>query len=108
MDGGAEGDGEHLSGILAVLDPPDARVATEPRPLAPGKAPGGAHGILHALLEGHPMLDMGQQLAVAERLAGRSGDPKRPLGERPHLFDQTVSHPRLEPLCDAPVDHCRD
>ena len=53
---------------------------------------------------GTPLFDVGQELAVAEGLAGRARQPSRPRGQGPHLVEQPVVQPAVEPLGDPAID----
>ncbi len=61
-----------LLGLGAALRPGDARVTAEPGRLAAGELARAPHRFLHAVRQGHPVLDMAEDLPVAEGLAGRA------------------------------------
>ena len=101
-DRAAEPDASHTSRscaseIAVGIEPRDAGVAPEPRPLAAGEGPGPPHGLVHGLVEGHPLLHVGQQLAVAERLAGGARQPAGARGQGADLVDE----PGVEQLPEA-------
>ena len=54
-----------------------------------------------ASVERHAVLHVGQQLPVAQGLAGRPRQPGRAGGQRPHLLEQPVVHQAGEPVADA-------
>ncbi len=64
------------------------RVATEPRGLAPRELAGVPYRLLLALSQGDAVLHVGQNFAVAQRLARRARDAGGPGGQRPHLVHQ--------------------
>ena len=84
-----------------LAGPGDPGVAAEPGGLAPGELAGAPHRLLQAVVQGRAVLDVGQQLAVAERLAGRPRDPGRAGRQRPHLVDAGRPPPwrRSAPRC---------
>ena len=71
-------------GIVPGFDPVEAGVAAEPPLLAAGEAPGAAHGRAIASSRVTPG-QVGQQLPVAEGLAGGAGQPAGPGGQGRHL-----------------------
>ena len=70
------------SGSSRRRNPLDAGIAAEPALLAAGEPAGAAHGVLDGLVEGCAVLEVVEQLAVAERLARRAGEPGRAAQQR--------------------------
>ena len=60
-------------------------IAPEPGPLPPGEGPGPPDGLLDGLGQGNRLLHVGQELAVAEGLAGRARQPPGTPGQGPDL-----------------------
>ena len=69
--------------VLVGGQPPDPRVAPEPHPLAAGEPAGPADGEVDGLVEAELAVEVGEQLAVAERLAGRPRQAGRAVAARP-------------------------
>ena len=95
------------TGSSLGLQPHDTGIAPEPCPLAPGEGPGPPHGLGHRLVQRHPVLDVGEQLAVAERLAGGARQPAGPGRQRPDLVEESGVQQAVEPLGDPAVEDGR-
>ena len=65
------------------IDPADAGIATEPALLAPGELLRPGDGELYGLVEPGLAVEVGQQLLVAERLAGGAGQPAGAIVQGP-------------------------
>src|SRR5918997_1487417 len=78
--------------IVRRLQPPDAGVASEPRPLPTGEPPGAPDGQLEALVEGRLPLEVTDQLAVAQGLAGGAGQPPLVREQPAGLVEEAVGH----------------
>ena len=89
--------------ISSRIEPGDARVAPEPRPLPAGEGPGPAGGLVHRLVQGHPLLHVRQQFSVSERLAGGARQPARTPGQGTDLVDEAGLEEPPESLLDASV-----
>ena len=74
----------HRVGIR--LQPHDTGIAAEPCHLPPGKGTGAADGPVDGFVDGHAALDVGEQLPVAEGLAGRPRQAPGPGGQRADLL----------------------
>ena len=95
---------QQVLGLGGAPGPGDPRVPAEPRGLAAGELPGAPHRLLQAVAQGDAVLHVGQDLAVAERLAGRARDPGRTGGQRAHLVHQAGLDHGGEAGGDAAVD----
>ena len=98
-----EGFGERraLRRVGRGVEPLDPGVAPEPRPLPAGEPAGAAHGAVDGVVEVDLAGHVGQQLAVAERLAGGARQPVRPGRQLPYLVDEPGGELGPVPLGDA-------
>src|ERR671916_251562 len=86
------------------LQPVDAGVAPEPRPLPAGEAPGAPDRQLERVVEGRLPLEVGDELAVAERLAGGSRQAPGVVDQPADLVEEAVRHLPVVPRRDAGGD----
>ena len=75
--------------VVLRVQPHDPGIAPEPGHLPPGEGPGTPDGLVDGLGQRHPVFQVGQELPVAEGLAGRPGQPAGSGGQAPHLVEQT-------------------
>src|SRR5690606_34188869 len=83
---------EQGGGVIVGVEPADAGIAPEPRGLPAGEPAGAADGQLERLVEGDPALQVGDQLPVAEGLAGRARHPPGVAEQAPPLAEQPRGH----------------
>ncbi len=93
--------------------PPGRRLAPTTRygdrggtmPSAAGRRPGsGARPGRRLRSSGHPSLEVGEQLPIAEGLASRPRQAAGPGHQRTDLLQEAEIHEAVEPLGDAPVE----
>src|SRR5271166_1274833 len=86
--GGAEARRHRLQQIVVRVHPHDTGIATEPRPLSSCERPGPPHGFRDRGGERDSLLEVGEELAVAERLSSGSRETAGPPCEAPDLVEQ--------------------
>ncbi|CAM4010022.1 hypothetical protein TSOC111612_24370 [Tsukamurella ocularis] len=86
------------------IQPDDARVAPEPRPLPPHVTAGSDEGQLAGLLEVVLAVERGEDLGVADRAGRRDALPQAALLEGPDLVDQAGVEHAPGPQVDAGVE----
>ena len=98
--------GHEIATVRLPLDrlPADAGIAAEPALLAAGEAAGAAHRHLDRLVEAEPAGEVGQELPVAEGLAGGGPEATGPGGEGFDLVEEAGAELGGVALGDAPIE----
>ena len=94
-----------VGGTGGQIDPGQTGIAPEPALLAPGEPPGAGHGTVEDLVEGRAVLEVGEELVVAEGLAAVRDSPAGLASEAADLVEEPLGDLVVVALGDPGVEH---